>query len=149
MLNKEAAGTWNRKSVFAAIDLAPTLLTLASVDGVEQAEFDGEALSGVLKGTTETSRQQPLFFRRPPDRDAFYGDDDLPDLAVREGNWKLLCEYDGSDAELFDLAADPSETKNVAGSHAEIVEQLTKQLVAWHKAMPQDNGATYKERRRR
>lgn len=149
LLNEEAAGTWNRESVFAAIDLAPTLLTLANVDGVAKAEFDGEALPGVLTGKAQPSRKQPLFFRRPPDRDAFYGDNDLPDLAIRDGKWKLLCEYDGSDAELFDLANDPSETTNVAHDHAAIVDRLTKQLVAWHEAMPQDNGATYKERRRK
>ena len=82
-------------------------------------------------------------------RDAFYEDNDLPDLAMREGNLKLLCEYDGSDAELFDLAADPSETKNVAGEHAAIVVRLTKEVIAWHESMPQDNGATYQERRRK
>lgn len=149
LLDKSKTGTWNRESVFAAIDLAPTLLTLAGVDGVEQAAFDGEALPGVLTGKAQASRKQPLFFRRPPDRDAFYGDDDLPDLAMREGNWKLLCEYDGSDPELFDLAADPSETKNVAGENAAIIERLTKQLVAWHESMPQDNGASFKEKRRK
>ncbi|MFT5093811.1 MAG: arylsulfatase A-like enzyme [Porticoccaceae bacterium] len=149
LLKKEATGTWNRESVFAAIDLAPTLLTMAGVDRFSDVGFDGEALPGVLTGKTETSRQQPLFFRRPPDRDAFYGDNDLPDLAMREGNWKLLCEYDGSDAELFDLAADPSETKNVAGEHAAIVVRLTKEVIAWHESMPQDNGATYQERRRK
>jgi arylsulfatase A-like enzyme len=149
LLNKEATGTWNRESVFAAIDLAPTLLTMAGVDRFSDVGFDGEALPGVLTGKTETSRQRPLFFRRPPDRDAFYEDNDLPDLAMREGNLKLLCEYDGSDAELFDLAADPSETKNVAGEHAAIVVRLTKEVIAWHESMPQDNGATYQERRRK
>jgi uncharacterized sulfatase len=149
LLKKEAAGTWNRDSVFSAIDLAPTLLTLAGVDGVPQAGFDGEALSGVLTGEAQLSRKQPLFFRRPPDRDAFYGDNDLPDLAMRDGDWKLLCEYDGSDAELFDLANDPSETKNITKDNAAIVDHLTQQVVAWHQSMPQDNGATYKEKRRK
>lgn len=149
LLNKEAAGTWNRSSVFAAIDLAPTLLTLASVEGVAKAEFDGEALPEVLTGKAQPSRKQPLYFRRPPDRDAFYGDNDLPDLAMRDGKWKLLCEYDGSDAELFDLINDPAETKNIASDHALLVERLTKLLVAWHETMPKDNGATYKERRRK
>ena len=110
---------------------------------------DVEALPDVLTGKTRTSRTQPLFFRRPPDRDAFYGDDDLPDLAMREGDWKLLCEYDGSDAELFDLSSDPSETKNVASENTNIVTRLKKQLLAWHESMPPDNGATYKQRRRK
>ncbi|MBL6706845.1 MAG: hypothetical protein ISQ06_12090, partial [Planctomycetaceae bacterium] len=44
---------------------------------------------------------------------------------------------------------DPSETKNVAGENAAIIERLTKQLVAWHESMPQDNGASFKEKRRK
>lgn len=149
LLDEKAVGTQNRDSVFAAIDLVPSLLKLAEVTPHADADFDGEPLPDVLVGKSQGSRKQPLFFRRPPDRDAFYGDDDLPDLAVREGNWKLLCEYDGSDVELYDLKNDPAETKNVAASHPEIVARLTTQLVAWHNGMPQDNGATYKERRRR
>ena len=53
------------------------------------------------------SRKNPIFFRRPPDRDSFFGVKNLPDLAVRSGKWKLLCEYDGSNAELYDLSTDP------------------------------------------
>lgn len=149
LLDEKSAGTFNRDSVFSAIDLAPSLLELAGVTPDADDNFDGEALGGTLTGTSHESRKKPLYFRRPPDRDAYYGDNDLPDLAMRDGNWKLLCEYDGSDAELFDLAVDPSETKNAAGDHAATVERLTKQLVAWHEAMPQDSGATYKERRRK
>lgn len=149
LIDEKAAGTWNRRSVFAAIDLAPSLLALTGLNAVAPADFDGEALPDVLTGKTRTSRTQPLFFRRPPDRDAFYGDDDLPDLAMREGDWKLLCEYDGSDAELFDLSSDPSETKNVASENTNIVTRLKQQLVAWHESMPPDNGATYKQRRRK
>lgn len=144
-----ATGTVNRESVFAAIDLAPSLLKMAGVVVDEPVEFDGESLPDVITGKSQASREKALYFRRPPDRDAFYGDDDLPDLAMREGNWKLLCEYDGSDAELFDLDDDPCESKNVASMNRAIVERLTKQLVAWHERMPQDNGATYKERRRK
>ena len=55
-----------------------------------------------------------IFFRRPPDRDSFYGVKDLPDLAVRNGRWKLLCEYDGSSPLLYDLLTDREETKNLA-----------------------------------
>ena len=90
------------------------------------------------------SRQQPLYFRRPPDRDSFYGVKDLPDLAMRHGKWKLLCEYDGSDAHLYDLIADPRERRNVASEQPKTVQRLTRKLLAWHTQMPPDNGATYK-----
>jgi len=99
-------------------------------------------------GRARTSRSKPLFFRRPPDRDAFYGVADLPDLAVRKGNWKLLCEYDGTDAQLYNLTTDPSESSNVSDQHADVVARLTAELLAWHKSMPPDNGATFVNRPR-
>jgi uncharacterized sulfatase len=132
----------DRESVFSAIDLVPTLLDLTGTPRPAGVTFDGESLVGTLLGAGG-SRQAPIFFRRPPDRDAFYGDGDLPDLAVRDGKWKLLCEYDGSEPELYDLEADRGETNNVADQHPELVGNLTKALVAWHESMPPDSGSTY------
>ena len=129
-------------SVFSAIDLVPTLLDLTGTQQPADVQFDGESLPDTLLGIGG-SRQAPIFFRRPPDRDAFYGDNDLPDLAIRDGKWKLLCEYDGSEPELYDLEADKGETKNLADEHAALVEKLTTNLIAWHQSMPPDNGATY------
>lgn len=149
LIDKTKTGSFNRTSFLAAIDLAPSLLAIAGADPPADVKFDGQALPDVLLGKSPASRDAPVFFRRPPDRDAFYGDDDLPDLAVRDGRWKLLCEYDGSDAELYDLDADPSETKNLAADHGELVSQLTESLLAWHKSLPADNGATFKPAPRR
>jgi uncharacterized sulfatase len=147
VVNKKITGTVNRTSILAAIDLVPSLLALANVEGPPGVVFDGQPLQDVLTGRSAASRTGPLFFRRPPDRDSFYGIADLPDLAIREGDWKLLCEYDGSDASLFNLAIDPSEENDVAADYSGLVEGLTKQVVAWHVEMPADNGATYRKRR--
>jgi uncharacterized sulfatase len=87
-----------------------------------------------------------LFFRRPPDRAAFAGDEKLPDLAVREGRWKLLCTYAGSTPQLYDLAADPSEKNNLAATHPGEAARLAAAVVAWHRSLPADNGATYRPR---
>ncbi|MFP6739883.1 MAG: sulfatase-like hydrolase/transferase [Planctomycetota bacterium] len=135
-------GHVDRETVFSAIDLAPTLLEITGVAAPQGVKYDGEALPGALLGEGG-SRKAPILFRRPPDRDSFYGDNDLPDLAVREGNWKLLCEYDGSEPELYDLSRDRGEKENLAGKHPEIVGRLSKKLIAWHKSMPPDNGAAY------
>ena len=89
-----------------------------------------------MLGKSDASRKQPLLFRRPPDRDAYYGDNDLPDLAIREGKWKFLCEYDGSDAELYDMETDREETKNLAAKYPELVARLTKVCIDWHKSLP-------------
>jgi len=130
------------KTVFTAIDLVPTLLKLTGVPAPKGTKYDGEALPGAVLGEGG-SRKAPIFFRRPPDRDAFYGDNDLPDLAIREGNWKLLCEYDGSEPELYDLFYDPGEQESMANKHPDIVERMGKKLIDWHRSMPPDNGAAY------
>ncbi len=135
-----AVGSVNRTSVLAAIDLAPTLLAVAGVAAPADVRFDGQVLPDVLLGKSQASRGGALFFRRPPDRDAFYGVDDLPDLAVREGKWKLLCEYDGSQPQLYDLDADRGETKNLTASHPEVVRRLTALVLGWHESIPPDAG---------
>ncbi|MBT4868458.1 MAG: sulfatase-like hydrolase/transferase, partial [Planctomycetaceae bacterium] len=130
----------DRKSVFSAIDLVPTLLDLTGTPHPGGATFDGESLPKTLLGQGG-SREAPIFFRRPPDRDSYYGDNDLPDLAMRQGKWKFLCEYDGSEPELYDLQTDRGEKNNMADEHAELVGKLTKSLIAWHQSMPKDKGA--------
>jgi uncharacterized sulfatase len=119
------------------------VLQLCHVSPPADIEFDGEALSDVFLGNSDRSRNRPLFFRRPPDRPAHNQEGNLPDLAVRDGNWKLLCDYDGSNPQLYNLATDPSEKSNVAERHPDIANRLTKLLLAWNQSMPSDKGATY------
>jgi len=139
------SGHVDKTSVFSAIDLVPTLLELTATPPPKGVTFDGESLPGTLLGEGG-SRKAPIMFRRPPDRNVFYGDKNLPDLAIRDGKWKLLCEYDGSKAQLYDLQSDRGETKDVAASHEAVVKRLTEAVLAWHKSMPTDHGATFGEK---
>ena len=61
---------------------------------------------------------------------------------MRDGRWKLLCEQDGSRAELYDLDADPGETKNLADQQAELVRKLTTAVRTWDASMPKGIGPT-------
>ena len=140
LMNEDALGTVNQDSIFSAIDLVPTLLEICQASPAPNTTFDGVPLADILLGESNSSRQKPIFFRRPPDRNRFYGVNDLPDLAVRNGRWKLLCEYDGSAPLLYDLSIDPKESKNLAKQRPDILKELTKAVVAWHNAMPTDNG---------
>jgi len=139
-VNPNKAGTRNTTSVFSAIDLTPSLQRLTGAQAPKDAVYDGEDVLATLLGKSDVSRKQPIFFRRPPDRKNFYGFKNLPDLAVRDKQWKLLCDYDGSRPELYDLEKDPGETNNLASKNPSVVEQLTEPLVQWHQAMPKDNG---------
>jgi uncharacterized sulfatase len=140
---KNKIGTNNRSSCLAGIDLAPSLLQITGVSKPGDVEFDGQLLSDVLLGRSEQLRSKPLFFRRPPDRPRHNSEGNLPDLAARDGRWKLLCEYNGSEPQLYNLDTDPGETSNVAPANPKIVERLTTAVLDWNNSMPADKGATY------
>ena len=142
LVDPGTANTTNETSVFAAFDLVPSMLTIAGIAIPDAISFDGENLAPVLLGKSTASRTAPIFWRRPPDRKNWppHIIEPQPDLAVREGDWKLLCEYDGTKPQLYDLAKDRAETTNVAEQHADVVERLTKAVLAWHQSMPPDNG---------
>jgi len=145
-INTKKAGTVNRTSVMAAIDLVPSLLALAGVTPPDDVTFDGQTLAEVLTGDSEASRKGSLFFRRPADRGSFYGIRSLPDLAVRNGRWKLLCAYDGSNPQLYDLDTDRGEKENITSSHPEVVRRLVTEVTTWHRSMPPDKGSTYRRK---
>jgi uncharacterized sulfatase len=142
LIPHEKQGAHNENSVLAAFDLVPSLLALASVPAPANVTFDGEDVSATLVGRSTAARKAPIFWRRPPDRKNSPPAlaEPQPDLAVRDGDWKLLCNYDGSQPELYHLASDRGETTNVADHQPEIVSRLTAAAVKWHQAMPADNG---------
>jgi arylsulfatase A-like enzyme len=83
---------------------------------------------------------KPLFWSRPPDRP---GDksEPWPDLAVRDGDLKLLAMQNGSRAQLYDLANDPGETHNLAAEKPDALHQLTRKLLDWQKSLPAGSNA--------
>ena len=140
LIAEDAVGTRNTSSVFSAIDLTPSLLRLAKAEAPEGTLYDGEDVLETLLGRSTAGRKAEIYFRRPPDRKNFYGFDQLPDLAVRQGPWKLLCDYDGSRTQLYNLESDPGEKNNLAADEPELVSSLTAKLMEWNQSMPQDNG---------
>ncbi|MEK0450786.1 MAG: hypothetical protein RL088_3054 [Verrucomicrobiota bacterium] len=144
LMDKSKAGSLNEQSVFAAFDLVPSLLAIAGIAPASGMMFDGENVAPVLLGKSDASRKAPIFWRRPPDRKTMPPSKELlPALAVRDGGWKLLCEYDGSEPQLYNLSVDRGETQNVASRNPDAAARLTKTLLAWHASMPPDNGASY------
>ena len=140
LIASDKTGSHNESSVFAAFDILPSVLKLANTGTPES--LDGEDMSATLLGKSTASRNAPIYWRRPPDRKAWpqSGLPPQPDLAMREDNWKFLCEYDGSKPELYELATDLAETTNVVVAHPEIAARMSAKLIAWHLSMPADNG---------
>lgn len=54
-----------------------------------------------------------------------------PHLAIRRGEWKLLMNADGTRVELYNLAEDMNETRNVAAENKHLVADLQSELLKW------------------
>ena len=133
-----AAGRTDEQTILGAVDMFPSLCRLAGAALVAGVTFDGEDLSGALLGKA-AERQQPLHWEYGRNNTSFaypQGRDRSPNLAVRDGRWKLLVSADGSGAELYDLSADFGETTNLAGTQPGIAQHLTENALAWRKSLP-------------
>ena len=97
-------------------DLLPTLCDAAGIEPPKG--LDGVSIVPTLTGRGEQARHEFLYWEFPS-----YGGQQ----AVRAGKWKLVRQNlnKGPSAfELYDLAADPSESKNVAADHPDVVKRL-------------------------
>ena len=100
-------------------DLCPTLLDLAGVSS--PAGIDGKSLLPVLRGEKDSIRDGLLFAYKDFQR------------GYRDGRWKLI-QYFVADryftVQLFDLKADPYETRNLAGDpgHSDTLARLRKAM---------------------
>lgn len=142
LIESTRAGTTNDRSVIVAMDLAPSLLDLAGVtsDGnadLSDAKPDGHSVAQTLLGRAEAIRETPIFWRRPPDRPGTTRDP-FPDLAMRQGDWKLLCMADGSSPQLYDLSKDIREADNLAEQAPDRVRKMTDAVRAWNATLPAD-----------
>jgi arylsulfatase A-like enzyme len=138
IVEASAAGSTNETTVLSSVDVVKSLLEATGVKPPAGVVLDGEDLSETMLGRKAQVRTGPLFWNRPPDRPGPPGGK-LPDLAIREGQWKLLVEFDGGNPQLFDVKADPIESVNLASDQAKLVESLTSKLLAWHSDVTQSS----------
>ena len=126
-------GSTNGRTILAEMDLAPSVLAITGTPA-GQAAFDGLDMQKVLLGEAETTRDVPVMWVRPPDRPG--PKNNWPDLAIRDGKWKLLVHRDGWRAELFDINADPAEKNNLVEKLPELVHRLADRVIAWDRSIP-------------
>ena len=132
------AGQVDETSVVAAFDLLPTFCSIASAKLPDGFTLDGEDCTGVLLGKA-APRIKPLFWEYGRNDQSFAyakGRDKSPNVAMRDGPWKLLIRTDGTGAELYNVVTDRAEAKNVAADHTEIVKPMTQRALDWRKSLP-------------
>jgi arylsulfatase A len=108
-------------------DLFPTLLGLAGLPQRPAQHADGVDLGAALTGRTAQPGRSELFWDFPH----YHGSGHTPSSAVRAGDLKLIEWYGDGRTELYDLAADPGETRDLAPTRPAEVERLRRRLQEW------------------
>ena len=133
------AGVVNDATAIATLDLFPTLAKLGGATLPKDYTGAGEDLTAALAGETP-KRTKPIFWEYGRNDTAFkYPVEKVhrsPNVAVRDGDWKLLVNADGTGAELYNLASDAKETKNVAAENTAVRDRFSAAALAWRKALP-------------
>ena len=128
-----AQGTTDTSTVMAGFDLPSSLLSVTGQSFPSGTMQDGEDMSRAFRGQ-EVQRERPIMWMRPPD---WAGrNNDLPDLAIRDGKWKLLVNADGTNPQLYDLSSDTGEDQNLAQQRPKMTVRLSEQVLNWRRALP-------------
>ncbi|MBI1839287.1 MAG: sulfatase-like hydrolase/transferase [Verrucomicrobia bacterium] len=123
-----APGRESRDPVIT-MDLHSTFLEWAGVD-VSGTPLDGRSLAPILRGEAVPAARS-LFWHYPH----YSNQGGRPAGVVREGNLKLIEHYESGHLELFDLATDLSETRDISGEQPEKANAMAKRLAEWRRSI--------------
>ncbi len=109
-----------------SIDLLPTVTEFCL--GKPAGDVDGVSLAPLLLQSGELAARD-LFWHYPH----YANQGSRPGAAVRSGNFKLIEFYETGRRELFNVAQDVGESRNLSADQPALVEELAKKLAAWRK----------------
>ena len=111
-------------------DFFPTLLEAAGLAPKPHAHEDGVSFLPLLEGADKLARDA-IFWHYP-----HYGNQGgSPGSSVRSGDYKLIEFFEDGRLELYNLAADIGETRNLAADLPEVTARLHGLLRAWREAL--------------
>ena len=111
-------------------DFFPTMLELAGIAPKPDLHQDGVSLVDLLKNP-EQKKERSLYWHYPH----YHGSGWSPGGAIRKGDWKLIEFWEHNDAQLYNLAHDIGEQKDLSESHPDVKADLISELAAWRKKM--------------
>ena len=137
------------------LDFYPTFAELAGT----KLSFkpDGLSLLPLLdKGKTDYLSNRTLYWHFPAYLESVNGDNEgrdplfrsRPVSVIRQGDWKLIENFEDGVLELYNLKKDPSEKYNLSDKYPKMTKRLYKQLKKWQQetkaAIPTEKNPLYK-----
>lgn len=124
-----------QSQVASVCDVFPTVLNVAGVEVPTGHAVDGGLLNTLLTGAADASRTETFLMHYPhsPHRSSYFS-------VYRDGDWKVIYHYfpsefptetsNGSHYQLYNLAEDPFESKDVAEDHPAELKAMMTSLIA-------------------
>ncbi len=126
----------------SGIDILPTVLAACRITAPHGLTIDGVSLLALAHNPARGTMPRDLVWHFPHYRQGLRI---RPYSVLRRGRWKLIHRYEGARTELFDLAADPRETRDVADDNPDVVNglgiALRSALREFKAAVPRENPA--------
>ncbi len=125
-------------ALVTTVDFFPTLLELAGGNPSDYAQLEGESLLPVLFEKADLPGRA-IYWHFPHHRKEGLS----MGAAIREGDWKLIDEFETKKLYLFNLKDDLAEENNLAGEFPEKRDELLSKLKQWQEKvdaeMPEPN----------
>jgi arylsulfatase A-like enzyme len=121
------------------MDLYPTLRDslapyeaerLSRTEGPRADALDSLSLVPLLRDLSTHLSRDALYFHYP-----HYYATTTPVSAIRAGDWKLLEYFEDNHVELYNLADDPGESRDLAAARPDTAESLRQRLQAWRQSV--------------
>lgn len=113
------------KSIVMLMDVFPTLLDITSNTSLNT---DGKSFLPILNNK-EKWNDRTVFWHSSKARPVNTGD--TKSSAIRKGDFKLINWYKEGRIELYNIANDPSETKDLSKEKPQVTSDLLKELNNW------------------
>lgn len=120
----EAAQT--NSTPVTSVDFFPTLMDIAGISTNSIHQLEGKSLLPVLIDQKKLD-ERPLYWHFPHHRN----DGLTMAAAIREGDWKLIWEFESDSLYLFNLKQDLGEVNNLAAKFPEKKNNLLAKLKDW------------------
>ena len=134
---KIESGKVDKVSLISAVDLLPTFCELADAKLPDSYQPDGVSIVSALKGKQMAKRNKPLFWKIGANWPASKAKPDhWVSWAVVHDRWKLLANRDLSHIELYDIANDVKESRDLKKVQSDVTAAMVSKLKEWQATLP-------------